>query len=263
MRRELNYIFNESAYILTTTEHMKSYLVSNRNYLEEKTKVFPMGYFQLEHVHNYKKTASQKAIRRKHGFAENETIFFDNRSLRGIHAGFNSIIQTLKELSTRNLSFKMIFLRGFLGTDFMSRKLRDIMKNDSTLGRHVVFVDEIVPEERIIEYYFLSDAFVSLLPADQCGKCINDAVFLDCSLILSDLDIYRSRLGTGPCYIQDQNTAQLTAAFENVIDGKSFRVDQDTYDYLAGISQTRVRFENLSRFLKDVISRKLNETSIA
>lgn len=262
-RRELDYVFQESAYVLTTTEQMRSHLVASRPELRGKARVFPMGYFEMDRVQEYRASASRKEVREKHGFREGETVFFDNRSLRGAHAGFEAIIKALKELHSRGLSFRMIFLRGFLGTNAMSRRLRATMDADPGLARHIVFIDGIVPEDRIREYYFLSDAFVSLLPADQCGKCINDAVFLDCSLILSDLDVYRSRLGTGPCYVRYQDPKQLSAAFERVIGGESFRVARDAYERLVEMSQTRVRFENLRRFLDEVVSGKHNETSIA
>jgi hypothetical protein len=263
MRRELDYIFDQSAYVLTTTEQMQSYLVSKRRELKEKTRVFPMGYFELERIRAYAQSASRNVVRRNFGFAEDEAIFFDNRSLRGNHAGFTAIIQALRELHARGLSFKMIFLRGFLGTPAMTGKLKAILRNEPDLARHIVLIDEIVPEEKVIDYYFMADAFVSLLPADQCGKCINDAVFLDCSLILSDLGVYRSRLGEGPCYIQDQDPAQLAAAFARIIEGGRFKVTVDAYERLVEMAQTKLRFASLQRFLNEVVAESHHETSIA
>lgn len=253
LRPELDYIFAESSYILTTTEQMRAYLNSKRNSLREKIRVFPLGYFELEHIQEYKKSASRKEVRKKHGFAENETIFFENRSLRGSHAGFDALIKALRELRDRGLPFKMMFLKGFLGTGSMVKRLRGVMKADPSLARHIVLIDEVVSDDRVVDYYFLSDAFVSLLPADQCGKCINDAVFLDCSLVLSDLEVYRSRLGKGPCYIRNQDADQLTSALARIIAGETCRVEKEVLDNLRETSQPRQRFEKLHDFIKEVV----------
>ncbi len=253
-RRELDYIFNESSYILTTTEHMRSYLVGKRESLKEKVKVYPMGYFEMDYVRNYKKINNAQEVRRKYGFGANETIIFDSRSLRGTYTGFYSIINALKKLSNQGLPFKILFLKGFLGNDYMGKQLRSIMKADPLLAEHIVFIDEVVPNDRIIDYYYISDVFVSILPADQLGKCISEALFLDCSLVLSDLDVYKSHLGSGPCYIKDQDPNQLTAAFESIISGGSFKVESDIYNNLIDISQTRVRFEKLYSFINEVVN---------
>lgn len=249
----LDYIFAESSFILTTTEQMRLHLCAKRNSLRDKTRVFPLGYFGLERIQEYKKSASWKEIRRKYGFSEDEAVFFDNRSLRGSHAGFEVIIKALRELRDRGLSFKMIFLKGFLGTDSMVKRLRGVMNGDPSLAGHIVFNEGIVSDEQILDYYFLADAFISLLPADQCGKCINDAVFLDCSLILSDLEVYRSRLGNGPCYIQGKDAVQLASALAKIIAGGKCRVENEVHDNLREISQPHLRFEKLFDFIKEVV----------
>jgi hypothetical protein len=78
-------------------------------------------------------------------------------------------------------------------------------------------------------------------------------------LILSDLDVYKSRLGSGPCYIRDQNPAQLVSALENIIGGVKFKVDRNIYDNLLEISQTRIRLKELYGFLNKIVN---NETNI-
>jgi len=252
-RRELDYVFKESEYILTTTEQMKNHLVSNRKELQPKVKVFPLGYFGFDRINQFKKDTKVDEVRSKYGFRDDEIVFLDSRSLRGPNAGFKAIIKSLKKLVDRGFSFKMIFLRGYLGTDFMVNNLRKVIRNDEVLANHIVLVDEILSEEQIIEYYFLSNAFVSLLPADQCGKSINDAVFLDCSLILTDLEVYRKRLGNGPSYVSNQDVDQVVSTFQSVIEGKEFKVQDDDLKKLVSMSDSLERFRHLNKFIEKVV----------
>lgn len=257
MKKGLAYILKKSTYIITTTEQMKYYLSDKFNSLKNKIKVYPFGNSDLENILKYKDTNRKEDIKQKYGFKLNDTVIFDNRSLRGSHSGFHSIIEALKILAEKKIQIKIFFLRGFLGTDYMIKQLHNIKKNNPNLENHILLIDDIVSTDQIIEYYYLSDAFISLLPTDQFGKSISDAVLLDCSLILSDLDVYKFHLGNGPAYITNQNPNQLAKTFESITYGKSFKVDRTNYEQLKENFNPEIRFKNLYGFLDKLISKKI------
>lgn len=256
-RRVLDYIFNESLYILTTTNSMQAYLQEKRRAIKNKVVVYPLGNFDFDNIIKYKNENNLKKIREKYGIPLYETVVLDNRSLRGDYAGLFPIIDALKRNADQDLPIKMIILRGIGGTEHIIRKLNAIMKSDSTLSKQIIFINEVVNNERLFDYYYLSDAFISLLPSDQMGKCISDAMLFDCSLILSDLEIYRKRFGNGPCYIKDQSVDQLTDALTNLRKGRTYTVETNVYKSLLKISKPQIQFKNLYGFLNSI----LNETN--
>jgi glycosyltransferase involved in cell wall biosynthesis len=258
-RSELDYIFAQSAYILTTTQHMRSYLCKNRGRWQDKIRVFPMGNFDLGQIEKFNTLNRRDEVRRKNGFTADEMILLENRCLRGEHSGLEAIVGALRRLNAEGVQAKIIILKGIGGTAPMVKRLQRIMKQEPDLGRRIVFVNEIVDNDRLFAYYFLADAFVSLLPADQMGKCISDAMFFDCSLILSDLEVYRKRFGDGPCYIKDQNAEQLADTIISLVKGRTYKVEPDVYERLLSVSRPDVQFADLYSFIRGVIE----ETSCA
>jgi hypothetical protein len=218
----LDFIFGQSRYLLTTTAHMKSFLIENRPDLTEKIRIRPWGHFEMHRVLKVKKMSDRQKLRQEYGFNPGAIIFFDNRSLRGEHTGLYQIINCVRRLNNTGENFKIIFLRGFLGTDAMIRKLQNAISEDERLKSHVILMDEIVPQDKLLKLYLLSDAFISLLPSDQFGTSILDAVLTDCSLILSDLEVYKEYLGeSGPIYIKEQDENELMSGFQSVIENTS------------------------------------------
>lgn len=253
-RAELDYIFDQSAYILTTTQHMRSYLSEQRKRWQDKIRVFPMGNFDFERIVRFSAESRRDEVRKKHGFAADETILLENRCLRGERHGLAPIVQALKMTSVQGIRVKLIIMKGIGGTELMAARLRRIMSKDPELARSIVFVDEIVDNDRLFDYYFLADAFVSLLPADQMGKCISDAMFFGCSLILSDLAVYRERFGSGPCYIKDHDADQLAEAIVKLARGDEFKIGGGVYEKLLAVSRPQVQFEKLYAFLNQVVA---------
>ena len=183
-----------------------------------------------------------------------EFIIFDTRSLRGGNKGFIRIIRSVKELILRQKKFKIIFLRGFLGTDLMINKLKEVIAEDKDFKEHIILIDEIIPQKTLIDFYTLSDVFISLLPNDQFGASILDAVFTDCSLIISDLEVYKHYLGEkGPIYISDQNEDELIKGIEAVMENKNMgKVSEKIRKQLMNDFNPDKAFQNIYEFCKRV-----------
>ncbi len=262
-RRELDYIFAESTHVMMTTEQLVEHFKTERPELRDKLKVLPIGNFDLDLILRNRREKNRTDIRSRYGFSEHETIIFENRCLRSPQGGLDAILAALTLLAGRGLKLKIVFLRGFLGTDHMVRRLQHALRNNSQLAGQVALINKIIPGDQILDYYFLADAFVSLLPDDQCGKSISDALFSGCSLILSDLEVYRHRFGAGPCYIRNQDPEQLAAAFEQLVRGGEFKISGETYNHLLGISRTEEKFKEWMRFIGEIVKGKRNETSTA
>lgn len=262
-RRALDYIFVESAYVMMATEQLRNHFLVERPALRDKLKVLPLGNFDLNLILRNRKEKNRAEIRSCYGFTKDETIVFESRCLRSAQGGLDAILVALKILSGRGLKLKMVFLRGFLGTDHMVRRLQCALRNDPQLADQVVLINEILPGDQILDYYFLADAFVSLLPADQCGKSLSDALFSGCSLILSDLEVYRQRFGVGPCFVRNQDPPQLADAFERLVRGGEFKVSREALEHLLQISRTEEKFKEWLRFIDEVAKGKRHETSTA
>lgn len=247
-------VFEQSCLIVTTTQKMRNYVLNSFPDLTNKINVFPFGYFDMQKMLQMKNTYNKNELRERYGFKTEDIVFFETRSLRGHHAGLKQLLDAVEDLSRRQKNFKLVILRGFLGTDEMVGYLSNRIDDNKNLCNHVILLDDILVQDMIFEYYLLSDAFISILPDDQFGTSILDAIFSDCSLILSDLQQYKDYLGeTGPLYVQNQNVNQLTEHMSSIIENKEMgRLTNQRYDNLIVLMNPENNFKNLYTQLQKI-----------
>jgi len=246
----LDFIFDNSKYILCTTETMNQYITNSKPHLANKIKTLPWGYFEMNKECNPTNDYNKGKLKEKLGINKDCFVFLDTRSLRRIDAGLNPIVNAIKKLTSYRTDFKFIFLRGFLGADAMVNELKIAISNDRDLNKCVLIIDDVVSQNKLLELYTLSDAFISILQADQFGISILDAVFTDTALIISDLPVYRQYLGEkGPMYIHEQNVNELYEAMVTVFNKSFGKIENEKYISLKEEFNPINTFNSITDFL--------------
>lgn len=246
----LNFIFDKSTLVLTASIELYNYVLNNRPELKLKLKQYPVSPFELEKVNSYKRGVNKNDIKLKLSLPTNQKIFIDSRSLRGEKAGGIAIFNAVKNLTHEGHKFKMVFLRGHLGTDKMLQFLNEYINNNPEVKENILIIDKIVSTKEIWDLYYISDAFISLLPHDQFGSSIIDALFLECKLILSDLEAYKNELGDNALYVSNQDVTQLTSHMKKIIIGLNTPTKEDTLNKLVEKYSAESNYNDLYNFIK-------------
>ncbi|NPD46740.1 glycosyltransferase [Lentimicrobium sp. S6] len=252
--KSIEYSFSQSKYVLTATAEIFNYVVKMKPESKNYLKQYPLGTFNYKKVLTYKNNCERAELRKEYNIPRDQTVFIDSRSLRSINTGVKSILHVIKKLAENAMDFTYVFLRGHLGTDQMIKYVNDYIDKNKSIRDNVIIVDKVISNDEIRDYYYLSDCFVSLLPHDQFGSSIMDALFLDCHLILTDLEAYRNELSDSALYVQNQDLNKLEAYMKSIVVKQATLPNEEIKHFLSEKYGVENNYSSLYKFINKIVN---------
>tara|TARA_Y100001970_G_scaffold27492_1_gene33566 strand:- start:26303 stop:27439 length:1137 start_codon:yes stop_codon:yes gene_type:complete len=161
-------------------------------------------------------------IRNDYNYLKDDFIIYDNRSLRNIDLSLN-LVKAIKLLKDSSYNCKIILVKGYSGSAQVIEVIKDKI-SDWKLTNHISIIDESITDKSHYELLALSDAYCSILKADEFGSGIAQAMYFKKLLLLSDLEVYKQYIKNNAVYVNKLNYKDISDSIINLIN-KNYKID--------------------------------------
>ncbi len=128
------------------------------------------------------------SLREKYGIAPEDTVVYAHRSLNPIY-NYRSLLDAMRILTPKYPNLRFILIKGNGRPENVEYTRGFIQEN--ALGNTVLFFDQYVADEQIVEFYQVSDAFISIPTTDNIADSLLEGMAMKCYPIVGDVPAYK------------------------------------------------------------------------
>ncbi|HPE69489.1 MAG TPA: glycosyltransferase family 4 protein [Thermotogota bacterium] len=178
-------LYNYCDLVIAVSQNVRQELME-AGVQEEKIKIIPNYIFRNDY--QMKVDAEQKkALRRKYGIPEDAFVAVGAGQVQP-RKGIDAFLQVANRMKDENAFFVWCGHISFKGYTSHYAKMKRTMENSPSN----VFFPGLIPDEKIKEYYALSDVFFFPSRQETFGLVVPEAGGSGIPIVLRDLEVYRA-----------------------------------------------------------------------